>query len=327
MKNLFKYLLITTLVVAFSCNESDDIVTANAREGGLLEPTATSLNYVVGQPEGPYTIELFVRQGKLKTRQINLYKSFVKTEKYTVEENGEEVEKSSTFTSNEVLAKTIDITENTNHFVTTSFTFDDLIEGLEIGSVNDGIAPLPANDGDYNIGDRWVFRIESVIEDGFVARQAAPVNVSVSTRYAGIYKAIAAEYNRNAGGSWDSPADLSGWPDETVIESVDATTYRVVEWLGPFDGNEFFFQIDPNTGKITYPAKKPTGEDQTGNDLPFITCEANGGDMPNDKSHCDNSNYVINDDVNGKDRLVMTFGYMGANGPRIFYQVLEKIVD
>lgn len=41
-------------------------------------------------------------------------------------------------------------------------------------------------------------------------------------------------------------------------------------------------------------------------------------------------NYVIRDNIEGKDRLVMSFGYnttSGAVGPRIFYQVLEKIVE
>jgi hypothetical protein len=44
--------------------------------------------------------------------------------------------------------------------------------------------------------------------------------------------------------------------------------------------------------------------------------------------NCGNSNYVINNDVNGKDRLVMSIGYYtSGSGPREFYQVLEKIVE
>jgi hypothetical protein len=46
--------------------------------------------------------------------------------------------------------------------------------------------------------------------------------------------------------------------------------------------------------------------------------------------YCGTSNFVVRDDVEGKDRLVMSFGYYtgsGAVGPRVFYQVLEKIVE
>ena len=33
------------------------------------------------------------------------------------------------------------------------------------------------------------------------------------------------------------------------------------------------------------------------------------------------------DDVLGKDRIYMSYGYLAASGPREFYEVLEKVVD
>ena len=111
-----------------------------------------------------------------------------------------------------------------------------------------------------------------------------------------------------------------------LIESVDATTYRVVEYFGAFNGNEYYFQIDEND-KITYPAETPDGDAQTGNGEPMTTCALNPGDLTNVPCGAD-TNIVIRDDVSGKDRLVMTFGYFtGGSGPREFYQVLEKIVE
>uniref|UniRef100_UPI0037848390 hypothetical protein n=1 Tax=Flavobacterium sp. TaxID=239 RepID=UPI0037848390 len=65
-----------------------------------------------------------------------------------------------------------------------------------------------------------------------------------------------------------------------------------------------------------------------GNGQPFITCLTNPADMA--PVYCGTSNFVVRDDVEGKDRLVMSFGYYtgsGAVGPRVFYQVLEKIVE
>lgn len=315
MKRLFKYLYITTLAVAFSCNESEDLITANAREGGLLEPASTSVNYVVGQPEGPYSMSFFVRQGDNQTTQVRLYKSFTTTVKYIEIVEGEEVEKSKTFVSNEVLAETIDISNSGNHHISTSFDFAELKSGLEIASLDAGPAPLPEDDSEYQIGDKWVFRVESVLADGRVVQQSVPINVAVSTRYAGTYKPIAAEYYRIG----VLTTALSGWPDEILIESVDATTYRQLEYWGPFEANEILFEI--NDGVITYLP------DQVFNDQPMITCESNPTDFV-PAVNCGNTNFVVNDDATGKDRLYMTNGYFTAgSGPRVMYQVLEKIVN
>jgi hypothetical protein len=322
MKKSFKYIYILVLALAISCNESDDVVTADAKIGGLMEASNQSINYVVGEPEGPYTLEFLVRQGGVKVNTINVYRSFQTIQKYTVIEDGKEVEKSKTFTSNEVLDRTINVTEDKNHHVSTAYTFSELKSDLQVENLDGETNPLAANDGDYQIGDKWVFRVESVLDDGRVVQQPYQVAVSVSTRYAGKYKAVAAEYYRLGVLTYT----VGDWPAETVIESVDATTYRVVEYLGaaPFTGNEYYFQI--NNGVITYPDKRPDGTDQVGNGQPWITCQSNPVDMT--PVHCATSNIVINDDATGKDRLVMSFGYFTpGSGPRTFYQVLEKIVD
>lgn len=322
LNKIFYGMLITGLVLA-SCNESEDLVTEDAKEGGLLTSTSNSLNYVVGNPDGPYTMEFYVHQlKKERIAKINLYKSFTSTVKYTVMKDGEEVVKDTTFVSNEILDHTIDIATAENQYVSANYTLTQLIEGLTVNSMSGPAAPLSDDDLTYNIGDKWVFRVETVLENGRVVQQAAPVSVSVSTRYAGKYKAVQAAYYRLG----VETGVTSDWPEETVIESVDPSTYRVVEYFGMFEGNEFYFQIDVN-GNITYPAKTPTGEDQTGNGQPFLICQ----DMtPDDqaKVNCGNSNYVVNNDDNGKDRLIMSFGYnTPGSGPRTFYQVLEKIVE
>lgn len=322
INNSIFFSLVMLLSVVVACNDSDDLLTENAKEGGLLTATSQSLNYVVGNPDGPYTLEFFVNQGNEKIKSIRLYKSFTSTVTYTETVDGKEVEKSKTLVSNEVLDRTLPVTETKNHYVSASYTLDDLIGNLSIANLAGEVKPLPENDGLYQIGDKWVFRIESVLDDDRVVQQGYTISVSVSTRYAGKYRAVAAEYYRIGVLTYT----VADWPAETVIESVDATTYRVLEYFGAaaFTGNEYYFQIVD--GVITYPAKTPTGEDQTGNDQPFITCQSNPVDMA--PVHCESSNKVINDDVNGKDRLIMSFGYYTAgSGPRTFYQVLEKIVE
>jgi hypothetical protein len=321
MKKIFGYSFILMLGLAFACNDNEDLLTEGAKEGGLLEPASLSLNYVVGNPAGPYTLEFLVLHGTNKTKEIRIYRSFVGTERYEEEVKEDSiVVRTHALTSNEVLDRTLTVESEKNGFIDTDFSLTQLIAGLTVKNHEGTEMSLPTDDGLYQIGDRWSFRVECVLEDGSVVQQAFRVNASVSTRYAGKYKAIAAEYYRIHVPTYGT----SAWPAETVIESVDATTYRVVEYLGAavFTGNEYYFQIID--GKITYPEKTPSGEAQTGNDQPFITCESNPADM-NDV-HCGTSNVVINDDVNGKDRLIMSFGYYTpGSGPRTFYQVLEKI--
>lgn len=321
MKKIFGYSFILMLGLAFACNENEDLLTDGAKTGGLLEPASTSVNYVVGNPAGPYKLEFLVLHGNSnKTKEIRLYKSFTGTEKYTEEVEGEMVDKTFTLQSEEVLDRTLSIEATKNGYIETNFTLAQLIADLTVKNHAGTESALSSNDTQYQIGDRWSFRIETVLEDGSVIQQAFRVNISVSTRYAGKYKAIVGEYYRLGVPTYGT----GDWPAETVIESVDATTYRVVEYFGAevFTGNEWYFQIVD--GKITYPEKTPSGDAQTGNGQPFISCATNPADMAS--VHCGTSDVVINDDVNGKDRLVMSFGYYTpGSGPRTFYHVLEKI--
>ena len=115
------------------------------------------------------------------------------------------------------------------------------------------------------------------------------------------------------------------WDPEYLFESIDAKTYKM-NGMCAWPDNELYFQIEED-GTITYP-EEWNGVPQILNDFPLITCDRNASLMTN--SNCGSSNYVIKDDVNGKDRLIMSFGYnttSGESGPREFYQVMEKVVE
>lgn len=305
MKTL-KYIFIAmfSLAVATSCTEDDnDELTGNATEGGLVDLDAAAIGYVVGN-DGTYTASGEVYQGVSKTVGIDVYKSF------TDSETGETTEKllfeSFTFT---------DIQQGTYDDFSFNFKYEDLI---------DGYPSLPAADAELNIGDFWTLEFVSTLEDGTEVTNAREVKVSVGTRFAGLYRTVEAEYYRIGVLTYTT----GDWPAETLIESVDATTYRVVEYFGPapFSGNEWYFQIDEND-QITYPEETPDGVAQTGNGQPFITCESNPADMTSVPCGPE-TNIVIRDDVNGKDQLVMSYGYFtSGSGSREFYQVLEKIVE
>lgn len=287
-----------SLALATSCTDDDnDELTGGATEGGLVSLDAAAIGYVVGN-DGTYTASGEVFQGREKTTSIDVFKSF------TNSVTGE--------TTEELLFETLslsDIQQGIANDFSFQFKFEDLINGFPT---------IPTNDAELNIGDFWNLRFVSTLADGTQVSNANTVKVSVGTRFAGLYKTVEAQYWRI--GSFN--ATESSWPAETVIESVDATTYRVVEYFGLFSGNEWYFQIDENDN-ITYPEETPSGDAQMGNGQPFITCAS--GDLTNIPCGA-TTNIVIRDDVDGKDRLVMSYGYFTAgSGPREFYQVLEKL--
>jgi len=306
-----KYIYILSLVALIpfllpQCDSEDDLVTKGALEGGLMDILTPSINYVVGNTNS-YNFSMKVYQGNIKTEKVALYKSF-----YSVKDDTT----GGSPWSNEVLESTIDITDNLTNFITSpGYYYADLIDGLTFKG-----KALPASDGALNIGDAFFFRVVTSIDDGREVEQSTKVKLTVSTRFAGKYRTAKAEYYR-LGVLTYTEAD---WPSEISIESVDAITYKMVEYMGPFDGNTLYFQIDA-AGKISYPLKW-AGADQVLNDQPIITCTDNAGDMTN--VHCGESNRVVKDDVGGKDRLIMSIGYYTpGSGPREFYQVLEKIVE
>lgn len=329
MKKLL-YISFLALVAIFfiQCDAEEDLTTEDALEGGLVDISSTAINYVVGST-GTYTFDLFVHQeGSVKVNTINIYKSF---EKVAVawsnpdDESHTRADSIPVVTSDEILEYTINITETTkSHAVsTTDWSYADLRDGLTIVSEFDPTIvnnQIPVSDGNLRIGDKFILRVEAVLSDGRVVQQQFPVLMTVSTRYAGTYKFVEGLYYRL--GELSSAGDY--WFETYQFESIDAITYRMVGMCAWLD-NELFFQID-GAGVITYP-EKWDGADQILNDEPLITCESNAGDFAAVNLPCGtSSNYVVNDDVDGKDRLYMTFGYYtGGSGPRVFYQVMEKI--
>jgi len=309
MKNLFKISLFAFVALGFfSCEEDSDTLTGNKNTGGLLTVQKTNIAYVVGNGNTfQYTTDLSAFQGNEKVQTIEVYKQFTNV--------NEEV-------SNKVLLTTLTL-PNAQQFETTNlaFTYPELIAGLTING-----AALPASDTGLNIGDFWTLSYVTTSSDGGVTENATTTKVSVGTRFAGSYRTVDAEYYRIGVLTYDEAV----WPPVTVIESVNATTYRVKKYFGPFTnsstatGGDYYFQID-SSDNITYPLTTPDGVAQSGNNQPFMSCQTN----PTEFVSLDCTiNYVVRDNVQGKDKLYMTFGYLNAPGAgREFYQVLEKIVN
>ncbi|MEZ4907645.1 MAG: hypothetical protein R2771_08435 [Saprospiraceae bacterium] len=304
-----KKIIIFSLVILsglFFTNCSSELQdnTAGAVLGGYVTVDNANLNYVVGDG-GTYAFDMLTHENSdYDIKSVKIYKSAVIYDAAS----------DSILTTNEVLSETIDLSSNTNTKVSSkAYSYADLIEGLTLNGNS-----LPASDGDLSIGDKFEFRIETVMANGETYQQAYTVNMTVSTRFAGTYLVTAGSYYRLGVLS----ADM--WVGELmVIESIDAKTYRWTDWgaASGWTGNNLYFVVEDD-GTITYPAEWD-GVAQTLNDQPLTTCESNASDLSN--VNCAGSNYVIKDDVNGKDQLLLVHGYYTAgSGPREFDFTLVK---
>ncbi|MBK8444355.1 MAG: hypothetical protein IPL35_13505 [Sphingobacteriales bacterium] len=301
------FFLLFSLIFITSCDkEQDDLVTANAVEGGLVDPVNSSMNYVVGST-GTYESRLKVYQGEVKTSSIDVYKQF----------------KGAAGTTANVLWKTLTVSNQETHILSYTFDYNELRQGLTFANGSE----IPADDTQLNIGDTWVLTYVSHTSTGKShtnSSTTASTSVAVSTRLAGTYEVIASTY-------WRLGVDNGGWNGSTrIIKSVNSTTY-LHEGFGPFEFADFgdeakFYFVVNSENKTSYPAEFE-GFTVTGRGDYLITCESNPNDMAN--APCgDASNYVMLDDVNGEDILYLSYGYyIDGSGPREFYEVLKKIVD
>lgn len=307
----FKYIFILSALFAgfTACEEDSDELTGNKNVGGLIQVDTPLVGYVVGNGQTKaYQAAFTVDQGADAFTTVDIYKSFRNTKgTATVDDD---------VVSNEVLLKTLTLSGSKHEVGNFTFTFNELAQGLTLAG-----QPMSNSDGDLNIGDSWTLRFAAHTSKG-VHFNSKSVKVSVGTRFAGDYKVTEAEYYRIGVPRPDVAGPYVG--TKVTIESIDAITYKVNEYFGPFSGNEFYFTIVNDV--IDYPANQPDGDPQVGNGIPMITCLTAPTEMTN--VHCGSSNFVTRDDVNGKDKLTMSFGYLNSPGAsREFYQVLEKIVD
>lgn len=315
MKNIkLSFLAIFSLAVLFSCTkENDNVLTGGAKTGGLLNVTSGLVSYAVGNGNDyKYPVSFDVFQGDVKTTKVEIYKMF----STTIQVDGLPV----IVSSNQVLWKTIDVsTIQQYQKINFDVTYSELISGLTING-----SPLPLSDSLLKIGDSWSLSYVATTNMGDVHLNAQTTKVSVGTRFAGTYKVIKGEYWRI-----NTPRPDIVWVGETrTIESVDATTYKFVDYAGPFKAvtNTHYFTIDGSDVVNTPVAYN--GVAQLLNGFGVINCAETPSNMTNACNYAGLQNTVFRDNVNGKDRIYRSYGYINpASGSREIYEVLEKIVQ
>jgi hypothetical protein len=305
-KYIYLFLTIASFGVMSCDNLEQDVLTGNKNEGGLLDVKNILVPYVVGNGNDfEYKASISAFQGDVKVLTVDIYKTFTSVDGVS---------------SNTALLKTITF-PNTAQVENLDFTatYNELIAGLQI----DGVA-LSSDDSNLNIGDYWTLKYVSRTSAGTSAENLKTTKVAVGTRFAGQYSVVQCEYWRIGVIRPDVTGPFLG--TVVTIESVNSTTYRKLEYCGPFSGNEFYFTIDSGDNVLV-----PTtynGEAQLLNAFPAINCSENPGDMTNACNYAGIQNKAVRDDVDGKDKIYMSYGYLNpASGSREFYEVLEKVVE
>jgi hypothetical protein len=216
------------------------------------------------------------------------------------------------------------------HYTLDSFSLSlgadsNYIDNIPLTIITDGIAP-PLAENPKLVLNITEISSSAVLPNGRTSTIEITIEYLCYSPITGKYSTPEAEYYRIGEFSYDQAV----WPEEAEIIYICNNVYRFLEYCGPFDGNEWYFEVETDAfgnvvdgAEITYPATTPDGDPQLLNGQPLTTCELNASDLSN--VPCDStSNYV---EVDGDNvTLYMTFGYFTAgSGAREFYQKMVKI--
>ena len=161
--------LIFTVVILTSCDKKySDLMTADAKTGGLVVP-AGSIAYLLGATPS-LSVSLTVPKGPAIT-SIEVYNKYLR--------------RADTVYSNSVLMKTIDVSSanaSADDLADYSISYANLTKDILVGG-----AALPADENLLPIGDTWQLTYISVMADGRRVENSSITGIDVSNRWAASY--------------------------------------------------------------------------------------------------------------------------------------------
>lgn len=216
-----------------SCNKEEDLLTSDAKTGGLVVPTS-GIPYKLGATP-TVNVSVFIPQGPAISK-VEVYNT------YSGKVSGESK------TSNQALMATFDVNgENVSKDVTKTFSvkYTDLIKGL---TYNGGA--LPSNEGLLPIGDYWTFNYTSVLSDGRAVVNNAKTKISVANQYAGAYLCTGVFTHPTAG-----PRPIN---EEKFLTPVGAYTCNIPAGDLGASGYAVDITVDPVTNEVSFSNGVPT---------------------------------------------------------------------
>lgn len=166
--NIKVFLLIFSMLGLFACNKSEDLVTADAKEGGLINPTKSLAYKLGGTPSLDVSIKIPTGPGIATIEVYNKYYG-----------NADTTE------SNKVLLTKIDVgsvNASADVVKTLTLTYTDLIKDLLVNN-----NPLPADEALNPIGNNWELTYVSVLSDGRKVVSNLATRIDVANLWAGKY--------------------------------------------------------------------------------------------------------------------------------------------
>ncbi len=231
--NIAALAILLSIFIISSCNKEEDLLTANARTGGLIVPTS-GIPYKLGATP-TVNVSVFIPQGPAISK-IEVYNT------YTGKVGGE------VKSSNKALMTTFDINgENATKDVTKTFSvkYADLIKGITFnGQV------LPSNEGLLPIGDYWTFNYTSILADNNVSVNNAKTKISVANQYAGNYQCVGVFHHPTAG---DRPIN-----EEKFLTPVSAYSCTIPAGDLGSSGYAVDITVDPVTNEVSFSNGVPT---------------------------------------------------------------------
>jgi len=246
------FLLIFTMLglIYTACNKSEDLLTEDAKTGGLVVPTS-SIPYKLGAtPQVNVALNIPMGPGISSIEVYNKYIGLADTTE-----------------SNQVLINTIDVASSNSSadaVKTLTVTYADLIENLLVEG-----NPLPADETLLPIGNYWELSYICVMSDGSKIVNNATTTIAVANIYAGSYQCDGVFHHPTAGDrvineekyltplsaySCQIPAGDLGTSGYSVIITVDPIT-NLVSFSGGapvdmFANTDSVSNYDPITGKF-----------------------------------------------------------------------------
>jgi hypothetical protein len=229
--NVFLPMLALGLLLG-ACQKNEDLLTADAKTGGLAIATS-SVPYKLGAtPTVPLSVSIPMGPGISKIEVFN---------QYTRAEDGKK--------SNKVLMTTIDIASgNVTEDMVKNFTitYADLINGI----ILDG-EPLPADEGLLPIGDSWKLYYESIMaDDSRRVVNNAKTTIAVANLYAGSYQCTGVFTHPTAG-----PRPIN---EEKFLTPLSAFSCRLPAGDLGASGYAVTITVDPATNDISFSDGAPT---------------------------------------------------------------------
>lgn len=285
LQNIFVSVVLLFFSVSFySCLENEDIMTADARTGGIV--TASPLiQYKPGAVQKD-SILLTVYMGP-QIASVKVFKCYVHLADYSV--------------TDEVLLDEIEIGgQNSSDTLELKriYTWEQLKDGFS--TLGNGVDPFPASASEASVGDFFILRYESHLADGTVSSNRSKTKVLIANSFAGYYMSHFSYFHPTLGGSYPNDPYRQYTFKKQLITLTGNQCYMNFGLWGSY-GETMYLTINPDNS-ISY---EVVGFD-------YIVKEGDPYD-PTKKSHYDPSTK----------KIYLYYYWEGPGGARVVWEELE----